>query len=320
MRVGQRLTAAWRAGGFAAPLVPALAVVAALGIAGPACETQNPPNLFDDGDAAGEVDASAEVGVDAGPLLFEVSDNGMVDFGLVDCGGTAPAPKKISFKNVGPVPIVYHATLDSTLAFVISAGATGVVSQGISATVTLLAQPISGSAKAGETIHATLILSDSYGHTPLNIPISITPQGGALTVSPAMGSFSTTPFDTQATDLPLVVSNVGNKAVLVTIAQPMDTDLSVTWTGAPGPVMVEPGKMLPGAAVRFRPTAAGPHMGEAGFIPSGALCNGGEQKLPLTGKGGPWDAGDVPDAGDAGPGDAAPGDAAPGDASHDGPG
>ncbi len=244
------------------------------------CGNEAVTNLFDD---AGPDSLTATVTAhDAGPLLFDLSDNGAVDFGPAECAGTAPPARKLTLKNTGPVPIVYRAELEDLAAFVIKDGASGSVAAGARATVTLLAQPISSAAKVGEAIHTTLTLSDALGHQPLHLPVTITPTGGVLSVTTRAAIFGNVPISTKASDLPLVIKNTGTEAISVIVTAPTDADFSVTWTGAPTPTSIAPGESLAGAVAHFAPSKIGPHAGEATVIATGALCGARTQLISLT--------------------------------------
>ena len=267
------------------PLTLVLVSLSLLAWAGAGCGSSDPVRLFDD--AGADADAVAAV-FDAGPLPLEL-DHGSVsiDFGPAACGGVAPAAREVSLKNVGHVPIVYRASLDSQASFLVTGGQSAVVPQGATAKITLIAQPVSGSATAGEVVRATLTLSDSYGHVPLTLPVTVTPHGGTLTVTTDPVAFGEVPLATRATEVPLTIKNTGNEPITVIVTAPADADFSVAWTGAPSPTPIAPGQTLAGAAARFRPSSPGLHQGEAVVVANGVTCGSlAPPKITLSGTGG----------------------------------
>ncbi len=207
-----------------------------------------------------------------------------MDFGLVDCGGPA-ATKTYTLTNTGPVPITYSARVPAGSAFAIQGASAGTVDPGAMASIALAAT-VASSSTAGIPITDTLTLTtDVPGYTSVPVELKATPQGGSLTVSPAPAAFGPVQLTTQAPDIGLTITNVGNAPVSLTVGAPSDAEYAVEYAGAPAAATLAAGATLPGAVARFHPTSAGPTTATAALQATGAMCASAASAVSMSGTG-----------------------------------
>jgi hypothetical protein len=206
-----------------------------------------------------------------------------VSFGLANCGAANPlAPLSYSFQNTGPVAISWSATVDSV--FAIQGAASGTVAPGATGSISVGVTAIPATATAGVAITGTLTLVTNVpGFTGIAVPLTVTPQGGSLTVSAAPG-FGSITVGTPATQ-PFTLQNVGNAPVSVTLGTPSDPEFTATYTGAPAGAAIAAGASLAGAGATFTPTSAGMHGATVAIQTVGVMCASAATSVSLSGTG-----------------------------------
>jgi hypothetical protein len=208
-----------------------------------------------------------------------------IDLGLFDCGSQTPRTKGMTLTNVGGAPLSYALALTGPSVFSIDGPRSGTIEPGANASISVTLSALPSNAMAGVPIRATLAISTSDLLMPkLDVPVTVTPSGGALAFSPPTASFGSVPLNTQATDIPVALTNAGNAAITLTLAQPGDAHFGLTWTGAPSTVTLAPGAKVPGLAARFRPTSVATTTTSTTPAVSGPYC-GAVPALWLTGRG-----------------------------------
>ncbi len=262
----------------------ALSPTVGLVLAGCITEESNPAVPLKDGgtqDGSVRPDGGAEGGGKPGIDLTTTS----VDFGLQDCGST-PAAKTFTVKNSGSAPLTYSAKLDSAASFTLTGTVEGTVAPGGAASISLSAKAVPTNVAAALVISDKVVVTTNVpGLEKVDVPVTLTTQGGTLVVTPAKTSFGQVQLTVQAPEIALDVKNTGNKAVDVTLTPPTNTDYAASWATAPTAVTVAPGASLPGAVARFRPTTAG--LVTANFTATGAgtLCQAAPATAAITGEG-----------------------------------
>jgi hypothetical protein len=123
------------------------------------------------------------------------------------------------------------------------------------------------------------------GFTSVQVPLSVTPQGGSLTISPATVGFGQATVGGSAGALPVTITNVGNAPVGVSFGAPSDAEFSVTYTGAPGAATIAPNAVLPGAQANFSPTSTGQKSATAAIQTTGTTCASAANSVQLSGEG-----------------------------------
>jgi hypothetical protein len=193
-----------------------------------------------------------------------------VSFGLANCGGQpTPATQSYTFTNSGPVPVTWSAAVGTTV-FAIEGASSGTVAPGAMGTITVGVTSVPATSTAGTPIGDTLTITTNVpGYTTVLVPLTVTPQGGTLTVAPiGFGSITTG----STSSLPLGLQNVGNAPVSVTVGTATDPQFKVAYTGSPGAASIPAGMALPGGTATFTPSAVGPQSATASIAVTGVLC------------------------------------------------
>jgi len=217
-----------------------------------------------------------------------------VDFGLVSCG-TGTATQTYSFTNTGPVPITYSASVVvNGPVFIIDGASSGTVAPGASGSITLDATAIPTTSTAGTPITGALAVTTNVpGSTSITVPLSVTPQGGSLTVSPALAGFGQVQLATGGTPIPLTIANVGNAPVSITFGAATtdggtaDTEFGVTYAGSPAALMIAPGGSTGDAGVTatFAPLTSGVKSVATAILTTDPLCASAATSIAMSGTG-----------------------------------
>jgi hypothetical protein len=257
------------------------------------------------GEDAGELDAF--VSNDGGPVIgFDASDaslfdagsfdasvfNTTIDFGLVGCG-SGTATQTFSFTNTSAIPISYTASIPSGSVFSIEGASSGTVAPGANVSLTINVSSIPTTSTAGTPIAGTLEvdLNAAGAFGTHQVPLSVTPQGGSLTVAPALAGFGQVQLANNGTPIPLTISNVGNAAVNVAFGPPtdadggVDTDFAVTYPGSPAAAAIPAGGSLADAGATFLPTTAGLRAVTAAILTTDPLCASAATGVAMSGTG-----------------------------------
>lgn len=221
----------------------------------------------DGGNNNNGADATADVAADAGPPSVTLSTE-PVDFGPADCGST-PSAKMYSIQNSGPVAVTWSATVTAPFTIVTPTTPSGTVAAGQTIPVAIGVGPIPTTSQAGVAITGTLtITTDVPGFTSVVVPLKVTPQGGSLTLKPAMLGFGQQQINTTSSPaLAFTLANVGNAPVSVAFGTPTDAEFAVSGAGS-----IAAGATLANASATFTPASAGDKSGTAAINVTGALC------------------------------------------------
>ncbi|MGD0525324.1 MAG: choice-of-anchor D domain-containing protein, partial [Polyangiaceae bacterium] len=222
-----------------------------------------------------------------GSSTVTITSGSVLDFGLAECGGKAPAPTTFTLRNSGATAVQYSLSLSSTSVFQIASGGAGTVAAGATASVTITATAVAASATAGQVDQATLGVTTSDPSLPTaQVTLKRTAEGATLTLSPAMAAMGDVAVGSTSPALPLTLTNTGNEAASVTISAPTSPLFGVTWTGTAGaPVSLAPKASVPMLGATFSPTATGPASAMSALAVTGAVCAGSVTSIPMTGNG-----------------------------------
>src|SRR5262249_53172020 len=144
--------------------------------------------------------------------------------------------KTLTVKNTGGKALDWSASLGSTTSFHLTGTTEGSIPPGESATITLSSLGVAETATAGQAAEATLTITTT--DKKVDVMIRATPSGGTLSLNPTTVAAGQYPLNAQAPDVPVELKNTGNKPVTIALAQPGDAQFGLTWTGAPGTVML----------------------------------------------------------------------------------
>ena len=211
-----------------------------------------------------------------------------IDFGLVGCGAV-PAAKTLTFTNTGTAPLTYSIALASGTYFALQGATSGTVAPGAEASVSLAPPALPITSNAGSPITDTLnVTTNIPGFTSFSVPVSVTPQGGSLLVSPAPVAFGQVLVG-DAFDAPVTITNVGNAPVGITVGAPANGDFGFAYTGGDagleGGVSVAPDASLPGATAAFKPTVGVLELTNAAITTTGAMCASAASQVAMNGTG-----------------------------------
>ncbi len=238
------------------------------------------PNLPSEADGGGGVGDAAP----SGPARLELSAK-TIDFGEVDCGATA-ADKTLSLRNAGAAPLTWEVSLDSKEHFSIGAKTSGSLGPGEVVELAVKANAVLANASAGALVQTALnVVTNDQSSLRVAIPVTLTPAGAELALVPASADFGTYPVGAQAPDVPLAMTNNGNRPVSVTFGEPADKQFSIAWTGSPVAVELAPGATAAGLLARFKPSTTVPSSSQSPITTTGVLCGTSAKQVALTGQG-----------------------------------
>jgi hypothetical protein len=252
------------------------------------------------GPALGDIDAgfvldatSPESGEEAGLPSITILTQGDaatsasgVDFGIDQCGNTNPMQQSLTVQNTGDATLTWQAALSPTNAFSIVGPSSGSIEHGQSGTLTVAVTPIPSTTAAGTTSTATLSVTTNVAdHPVVQIPLKVTSGGGTLTVSPASADFGDVPVQSQATDIPVTLTNTGNAPLTIAVAAPSDPQFQLAASGPLASVTLAPGDGVPGLTARFAPTQRGQAQASAAITTTGAVCGASASAIAFTGNG-----------------------------------
>jgi hypothetical protein len=254
----------------------AAALACALGAGG--CGDDGVPALLD----ASPADASpADAAVPAPAAVVFVDD---VDFGLSDCGGSAPDAQLVRLRNNGDADLVWSALVRFSAAFQLEDSNGGTLAPGEQIDLTVVAAPIAADAVAGAVTFDILQITTNDPHRgAIELPLSVTAAGAVLTIFPSVADFGAAPIGVDVPAIPLEIRNEGNRAATVTLVSPASGSLGTEADDAL--VDLAPGAVLPGAAATFAPASTDAVTATATLEVTGAVCAGSMTDLELRGRG-----------------------------------
>lgn len=263
-------------------------------------------SFHSDGDAAMPVFGSD--GGDAGATFASVAlSKDLIDFGLTDCGSSAS--ESYSIDNSGPVAVTWSATITAPFTIASPTPASGMLAPGEKLSV-FLGVSVATTSAPGVPVTGTLTVTTNVpGYTEVQVPLSVTPQGGSLVLGQSVVGFGQQQIGTASNSaLPITLKNVGNEAVTVSFGTPTDPEFAITvgtdeqgdggtasGQGDGGPLLgqagattsatVAAGANLVGASATFAPTSAGMKMATAAIQVTGALCASTATSVAFSGTG-----------------------------------
>ncbi|MHB8877256.1 MAG: choice-of-anchor D domain-containing protein [Myxococcaceae bacterium] len=204
-----------------------------------------------------------------------------LDFQQAGCGSAST--KEVTVANTGSAALTFSASVGASSAFSVSP-ASGTVEPGQSVKLTVTAT-VAATATPGMDLQGMLSLTTNDAAGKKDVALTAKASGVTLTLTPSVVSFGVLPVNTQAPPLPLTLTNTGNMAATVSFTQPSDTQFSLTWTGAPAAVTLEPGASLAGLQAGFKPSKITPGSTSAGIDVTQPKCGASVASIPMTGQG-----------------------------------
>ncbi len=248
------------------------------------CFGSSDPNAVD-GSAILPNQPAADAAVPVGPAKLDLSATSSVDFGLVDCGSAA-AEKAVTIKNAGGEPLHWSALIDGgNNAFSLSGVQSGTLNGGDSATIVVRAAAVAASAHAGTESTAVLRIDSNDAKPRTDMPIKLTATGAELSLVPGAIDFGLYPVGASAPEVPLTLTNNGNKAVTIGFAQPSDSQFSLTWAGAPTALALNAKATAVGLMGKFKPSTTSPSSSFAAMAFTGAICGDSPKQIAMKGQG-----------------------------------
>jgi hypothetical protein len=262
------------------------------------CSNDNPSSdLFPDSGAPDATfDATIppdayEAAVDAAPSA--VVPTADIDFGLSDCGGSAPGQQTFTIENAGKGDLSWSVALDSQAYFFFVGPTKGVIPGGgcdgapCGTIVTLSANAIPANATAGLEQDSTVTVTTSDpAHVSTSIKVKVTPAGGTLVLQPSTVSFGLVTLNTTSSPKAITLRNAGNEDVTLSFVQPTDAEYQLTWDNAPATVTVPGNSSVPGLQATFTPnTTTLTSTSAVVSVTKGALCGSSLSAIPMTGQG-----------------------------------
>lgn len=224
-----------------------------------------------------------------------------IDLGMVSCG-TAPTAKSVSVQNTGTVPVTWSAS--ATAPFAIEGPSSGTVAPSETGTISVGGAAVPTTSDPGVALSGTVTITTNIpGLSSVDVPVTLTPQGGSLIVSPPVTGFGVVQVGTLGGPLNVHIQNVGNMAVNVTLGTPTDPTFAVTYAGAPAAGAIAPGATLAGASATYSPVDTTAKTATVAIQTTDPLCASSSSSISLSGSGttapvsigpSPLDFGDVP--------------------------
>ena len=208
-----------------------------------------------------------------------------LDFGMLDCGAPAPASQKITLGNSGNAALTAQVSLSGSQAFTLASTATPTVDAGKSVDIEIAAVAVPADVSAGTVETATLtVTTNDPAAATTTITIKRTAAGATIALDPATVSFGEVPLGANKTT-PVKLTNTGNKTAAISVGAASDPQFTLTWSGAPSALGVDPGATLTGLSATFKPTTNAAATAKAAIVVSGAVCGASLTSIALNGQG-----------------------------------
>ena len=244
-------------------------------------------------DAAPEVDAAPDTTVpdatpdatlpDSGGKALATISPPALDFGLLDCGGTA-VDKSVTIKNDGTAPLSWQLTLANTTIFTVTDPASGTLGPGESASINVHAQIDANATAAAKSTATLTVTTDDPAHFSTAVALSAIAAGASFQLAPSPAGFGIVAVGTTA-PVTVTLTNSGNKAAAVHLATPADPQFTLAWAGSPADPTLPP-HTAGTVTARYAPTKAESAAATAALVATGVVCGGGSvTALSLTGAG-----------------------------------
>lgn len=224
--------------------------------------------------ADGAADEASGHGPEAGTgeagVAAALFSSAIVDVGSVGCRSTGTSTLMVTNKGTGQLAVT--ATLTGS-AFSVSPSALS-LDPAATGALTITAT-VPGSSTAGTALVGSLTLFTNDPTQPIvSTPLTVTPTGATVSVSPAQAVFPTTPPGTPATGIPFSFVNTGNAPATLSLGVPSDPQFSLSGSSADG-----------GVAMPVNPGLGTPVVATAGFTPKAttALTASASSTVTITG-------------------------------------
>jgi len=228
------------------------------------------------GDGQTFTDAGVDASRDA-PAAPSGMLPGAIPLAMTDCGATGETTFTVT--NNGTADLTYALAL-SDAAFTVTP-ASGTIVAGAATTFTVTVT-VPADATAGQALTATLTATTNLPGSPHAVPITVTPRGAHITVTPPSVGFGQVEAGTTSAASTVAIANTGNAPATVAIAAPGGA-FNRTF-GTSGSTVIAGGDSA-AAAFTYAPTGIGDDSGAAALTITGAHCGVVPTSIPLTGTG-----------------------------------
>ena len=274
-----------------------LGVVAAGALSGACVSDSTPAPTFDLDSGSVEIPPTITPGTDAGPVdaakdkdagpvvgpgILDIAEKSF-DFGDVDCGAKG-APKTFTVKNSGESAVSYTMIVEGS-SFVLEGVTDGTIAPGAPSSFTLKTVTVPSSSSPGFPITGKLrVTTDIPGVPEVLLPISMTPQGAVLDVTPKPANFGQIKVGATSAPMAIDVKNTGTRPATLTFPSKTSGDFAVSWSGGGNDLVVSSG--LTGAIQgTFAPKAVGSVTASLPFSVTGAVCQTVPTGIDVAGEG-----------------------------------
>lgn len=242
-----------------------------------------PPDLTPGTDGATpDSSVKADTGPVVGPGILDIAEKAF-DFGDVDCGAKG-TPKTFTVKNSGESAVSYTMTVEGS-AFVVEGVTDGTIAPGATASFTLKTAAVPTFSSPGLPITGNLrVTTDIPGVPEVKLPITMTPQGAVLDVTPKTANFGQVKVGATSPALEVDVKNTGTRPATLTFPSKTSGDFALSWAGGGNDIVVNAGLtgVIQGS---FAPKAVGSVASSIPFTVTGAVCQTVPTGVDVAGEG-----------------------------------
>lgn len=200
-----------------------------------------------------------------------------IPLAITDCGATSQ--QTFTVMNSGTADLTYSLAL-SDAAFTVTP-ASGTIVAGATTTFTV-SVTVPTSATAGTALTATLTATTNLPGSPHSVPVTVTPRGAHITLTPPSVGFGQVEAGTTSTGSQVLVANTGNAPATVTIAAPGGEFNRLF--GTSGTLNLAGGQSAD-ATFTYAPTNIGADSASSALTITGVHCGTAPTTIPLTGTG-----------------------------------
>ncbi len=200
-----------------------------------------------------------------------------IDLALADCGGSTS--RAFNVVNNGNATLEFEMALsDKNFTIVPSSG---MIVAGASTTFTITAT-IPDDSIPGTALTATLTATTNLPGSPHSVPITVTPSGALVTITPPSVGFGQVEAGTSSAPETLVISNVGNAPAIVSISSPGGEFTRIF--GTTGTLTLGGGQSAQ-ATFTYNPSGLGMDNSTALVTVTGQYCGTPPTTIALSGEG-----------------------------------
>jgi hypothetical protein len=221
-------------------------------------------------------DAGRDASIDAVPAPVGMLP-ASVPLAITDCGASTQTTFQVM--NTGTADLTYALVL-SDAAFTVMPSS-GMIVAGASTTFTVMVT-VPQDATAGQALTAMLTATTNLPGSPHTVPVTVTPRGAHITITPPSVGFGQIEAGTTSQPSNALIANTGNAPATVTVASPGGEFTRIF--GTTGELTLAGGQSAD-ASFTYHPTAVGADTGAAAVTVTGVHCGTAPTTIGLTGSG-----------------------------------